>query len=300
MPVLLVTGGYDFTIKFWDASSGACYKTLQHPEKQVNCLAISPDKQYVVAGGSPHVKLYDVNAKGHDPLVSYEGHTGNVTSVGFQRDGKWMYTSSEDGTIKIWDPRVQGPQRDYESRAGVNCVALHPNQGELISGDHLGTVRVWDLTANRWVSELVPEIETPISSVAVSPDAALMCAANYSGAVYFWSPRTAEEYTPVKRLACHKAYVLNARFSPDARLLATSSSDRTVKLWSTSDFSLAGSLGGHTRWVWDAAFSADSSYLVSCSSDMSARLWDVTSGEVVRSFGGHHKAVTAVALNDAF
>jgi G protein beta subunit-like protein len=39
-----------------------------------------------------------VNSNNPQPLISYDGHTGNVTSVGFQKDGKWMYTGSEDGT----------------------------------------------------------------------------------------------------------------------------------------------------------------------------------------------------------
>jgi hypothetical protein len=36
---------------------------------------------------------------------------------------------------RIWDLRAPGCQREYESRAAVNTVVLHPNQGELISGD---------------------------------------------------------------------------------------------------------------------------------------------------------------------
>ena len=45
-----------------------------------------------------------------------------------------MYSGSEDGTVKIWDMRAPGFQREYASRGGVNTVVLHPNQGELISG----------------------------------------------------------------------------------------------------------------------------------------------------------------------
>ena len=45
-----------------------------------------------------------------------------------------MFSGSEDGTIKIWDLRAPGFQREYESRAPVNTVVLHPNSGELISG----------------------------------------------------------------------------------------------------------------------------------------------------------------------
>lgn len=61
---------------------------------------------------------------------------------GFQKDGKWMYTGSEDGAIKIWDIRAPSCQRNYEVGSAVNTVALHPNQAELISGDMDGKVKV--------------------------------------------------------------------------------------------------------------------------------------------------------------
>lgn len=30
--VILVTAGYDHTIRFWDALSGVCIRTIQHPD----------------------------------------------------------------------------------------------------------------------------------------------------------------------------------------------------------------------------------------------------------------------------
>ena len=38
--VILATAGYDHTIKFWSAHTGVCTRTLQHPDSQVNSLAI--------------------------------------------------------------------------------------------------------------------------------------------------------------------------------------------------------------------------------------------------------------------
>jgi len=62
--------------------------------------------------------------------------------------------------VRVWDLRAPGCQREYGSRAAVNSVCLHPNQGELISGDQTGHIRVWDLTANACSCELVPEVGT--------------------------------------------------------------------------------------------------------------------------------------------
>jgi WD40 repeat protein len=36
--VVLATAGYDHTIKFWEATSGICYRTLQFPDSQVSHL----------------------------------------------------------------------------------------------------------------------------------------------------------------------------------------------------------------------------------------------------------------------
>jgi len=97
--------------------------------------------------------------------------------------------------------------------------------------------------------------------------------------------------------------VLSARISPDARVLATTSSDHSTRLWHCAgglDWSLAFTLQGHQRWVWDAAFSADSSYLVTASTDCTAKLWSVASGACVRTYAAHSKGVTACALGDEF
>lgn len=81
-------------------------------------------------------------------------------------------------------------------------------------------------------------------------------------------------------------------------MLATTSADHTVKIWSAKDFSLVKTLSGHQRWVWDCVFSADSAYLMTASSDQTARLWDLGQGETIRTYTGHSKAITCVALND--
>ena len=123
----------------------------------------------------PHAHIKSTNP---NPLHTFEGHTGNITGVAFHCEGKWMVTSSEDGTVKIWETRSGAIQRSYQHNSPANDVVIHPNQGEIISCDRAGSVRVWDLAENNCSHELIPEDETSVSSVTVASDGTLLCAAN--------------------------------------------------------------------------------------------------------------------------
>lgn len=89
-----------------------------------------------------------------------------------------MVTSSEDGTVKIWDTRSASIQRNYKCDAPVNDVVIHPNQGELVSCDQAGTVTVWDLGMDKRSHQLIPEEEVPMRSVSVASDGSLLVAGN--------------------------------------------------------------------------------------------------------------------------
>jgi G protein beta subunit-like protein len=89
-----------------------------------------------------------------------------------------MVTSSEDGTVKIWDTRQGTIQRNYTHGHPVNDVVIHPNQGELISCDRGGNVRVWDLGENKCSHQLIPEEDISVASVTVASDGTMLCAGN--------------------------------------------------------------------------------------------------------------------------
>ncbi|EOD25442.1 hypothetical protein EMIHUDRAFT_78345, partial [Emiliania huxleyi CCMP1516] len=183
--VLLATAGYDHTIRFWEAPTGVCYKTLQHPDSQVNQLQITADRQRIAAAGNPSLRLFEINSGPPSALTTYDGHTSNVTAVGFEADGKWMYTASEDGTLKLWDLRAAGCQREYESGSPINSVALHPNQVEIVRLP-AGNIRVWDLAQNACSAELVPDGDKSIQSLSIARDASTLAAAYVRGSVFLW------------------------------------------------------------------------------------------------------------------
>ncbi|PPQ99121.1 hypothetical protein CVT26_014371 [Gymnopilus dilepis] len=310
MSVILVTGSYDHEIRFWEAWSGICSRTIPRTGEsgQVNRLAISNDKRLLAAAIHKKIYIYDIASSSTDPLIVFDGHTNNVTSIGFNSEGKWLVSGSEDGTIKIWDLRrnpSNSVHRTYENGTSVNDVIIHPNQGELISCDQSGSIKQWDLTDNICSHELTPAGDVPIRSVTLASDGSCLVAGNNKGQCYVWKLNDESTGLPrfqaVTRFLAHSKYLTRCLLSPDARYLATCSADTTVKIWSISptyDFKLEKVLIGHQRWVWDCAFSADSAYLVTASSDHTARLWEMSSGETVRQYNGHHKAAVCCALHD--
>lgn len=234
--------------------------------------------------------------------MTFEGHTNNVTSLAFQIENKWMVTSLEDGMVKVWDVRAPLVQRNYKHFCPVNEVVIHPNQGELISCDQDGNIRIWDLGENQCTHHLIPEDDVPINSLLVALDGSMLVAGNNKGNCYVWKMQNQKDVTsltPVTKFRSHLKYITRVLLLTDMKHLATCSADHTARIWSTEEnFNLETTLQGHQRWVWDCAFSADSAYLVTACLDHYVRLWDLLNSETVRQYNGHHKGAVCVALND--
>jgi WD40 repeat protein len=93
----------------------------------------------------------------------------------------WEWNHQKLGKLKrSFDlySRAPGVQRDYDLKTPVTDVIIHPNQGEIISSDQSGVVRIWDLGENACTHELVPEEDVPVKSVSMAGDGGILVAAN--------------------------------------------------------------------------------------------------------------------------
>lgn len=106
---------------------------------------------------------------------------------------------------------------------------------------------------------------------------------------YYWG-------SSIWTLSYHDDVVTAVVVSPDGKHMASSSRDKTIKLWNTSTGNLQKTLVGHSDWVTTVVFSPDGKKIASSSSDNTVKLWDVSTGGLLKTLKGHY----SFAMNVAF
>jgi WD40 repeat protein len=109
----------------------------------------------------------------------------------------------------------------------------------------------------------------------------------------------AKALTLLATLRGHNDIILRLSWSPDGRTLASTSVDRTIRLWDWEHDALTTTLSGHSQGVNEVVWDLAGRWLASCSFDRSIRIWNLESGTSMRELLGHSDDVSSISLSPA-
>jgi WD40 repeat protein/serine/threonine protein kinase len=290
----VATGGWDKTIRLWDAVTGAHLQTLLGHRGFVRGLAFSADGAQLVSGSEDKsVRRWDVAGGGE--YAAFHGHTAFVHCVAFGSDGALAVSGSQDGTVKLWPAAAPDTHVTFRNSTGwVGTVALAPD-GRHVASAHNGNIRIWDPRTGEELRRLTgPRGLLGHIALVFSPDGTTLAASGRGNSVNLWDTVT---WSPRRSLGGHTAWVSDAAFSPDGRLLATSSEDGTIRLWNVADGSTIWMIKGHEKAINALAFAPDGHSLASAAEDHKAKVWDVSAGSPLVEFAGHVTGVRDLAFS---
>lgn len=191
------------------------------------------------------------------------GHRLAISQVRISPDGKWIASSSADGTAKIWNA-VTGEHIEtlVGHMEGISCIAWAPDSNTLATGSDDKAIRLWDrVTAS------------PAHSDSDRDNAAARANGVVTGGRTRGSRGGAALGTRVVTTRCkgplkgHHNYVYCLAFSPKGNILASGSYDEAVFLWDVRAGRLMRSLPAHSDPVSGIDFCNDGTLVASCSTD---------------------------------
>ncbi|KAF0304124.1 U4/U6 small nuclear ribonucleoprotein Prp4 [Amphibalanus amphitrite] len=227
--VNLASCGHDGTVKLWSLDSEEPLADIEgHAPYRVSSVKYHPSGRFLASCCYDNSwRLWDLEQL--TEVLHQEGHSGPVYDVDFHSDGSLAATGGLDAYARLWDLRTGSCIMFMEGHLkGVLSIAFSPNGYLVATGSSDNTCKVWDIR-RRECFYTVPAHTNLVSSVAFGPDrGAFLATASYDATAKIWS---ADTWQPLHTLKGHDGKIMCVAISPDGHCVATSSYDRTFKLW---------------------------------------------------------------------
>ncbi|KAI7762677.1 hypothetical protein LZL87_014165 [Fusarium oxysporum] len=219
---------------------------------------------------------------------------GDINSVVFSHDSKWVASGSNDMTIRIWDAETGECERVLKGHSrGVKSVVFSHDSKWVASGSDDRRIRIWDAETGK-CERVLQGHSSDVNSVVFSHDSKKVASGSFDETIRIWDAETGE---CERVLEGHTFSVYSVVFSHDSKKVASGSYDQTIRIWDAKTGECERVLEGHTFSVHSVVFSHDSKKVASGSRDERIRIWDAETGDCERVLEGHSDWVSSVVFS---
>ncbi|WP_292627568.1 caspase family protein, partial [Mesorhizobium sp.] len=185
----VVTTCDDKSVRVFSVKSGEESKEFQYKGYTDPAYArFSPDgMRILVAGNSGLLRL--LNASNGETLLTYKGHTAEVSGVAFLPDGSGIITGSYDRTIMSWTFDSDRPSRVLPPRERqIEAVAVAPD-GLTVASAGGNSIELWNIAGNAPIRVLSGH-RSFVVSIAFISKGTRIASSSRDGTVKIWDVAT--------------------------------------------------------------------------------------------------------------
>ena len=228
------TASADFSVKLWDAITGADLYTWAHKHvvKTVDFSRDCAGSRLLTAGQEKLLRIFDLHNPEAAP-VQYR-HPDNVRKALWSPDAGGavhLFTGCDDGTLRLFDSRTQNASRSVCVDGGAAIADMELSRdGTVLTVAAGERVSFFDAaTLDLLKSHQFPRL---IESVSLHPTTSGNEGTFIAGGTDLWV--RVYDYQSGKEVECYKGHhgpVHCLRFCPTGDRFASGSDDSTIRIW---------------------------------------------------------------------
>jgi len=223
----VITASHDCSVRIWDVPTSQTIKYLRVHDGPVTGLSLHATGDYILTTSTDqHWAFSDIRSGQLITKVTDSGEA--LTCAQFHPDGLILGTGTADSIIKIWDLKEQRNVANFEGHAGqISALSFSEN------GYYLATataddacVKLWDLRKLKNFKTIQLEEGYEVRDLSFDQSGTYLAVAGTDVRVYL-----CKQWTDLKVFQDHTAMATGVRFGKNAAYIASTSMDRTLKLY---------------------------------------------------------------------
>ncbi|OMJ91046.1 hypothetical protein SteCoe_6515 [Stentor coeruleus] len=251
-------------------------------DKSIWTIALSKDEKFFyTAGQNPNIIKYmipDLNE-----VDCFVGHDDQINKILITEDDKWLFSASDDSTIRMWsvDSDSDSDLREtilFTSSGKIYTIDITEDQKYLCSGDSNGKIVIIEISYSLKISSTVIYVldhYSAIWSIKLSPSGTFFAIGDEKGLIKLYNFFSWELLTEFNHGDCIRDLDISA-----AEDIIVSAGDNTqVKIWDIQKRYKEITFSKHTNIVKSVKIMKDQKHILSYGEEKSILIWKIPSFE---------------------